>query len=105
MMQKTPSEKITRSPVLSQNGSSATPIQRIGDGEPGVLRPGDRQLRKLKNTLTGNQFQLFQAVQQNDVMLFLDAGGFDKQELGFEVDDIGNTLLHLAVHNGDKIMV
>ena len=38
-------------------------------------------------------------------MLFLDAGGFDKQELGFAVDDIGNTLLHLAVHNGDKIMV
>jgi ankyrin repeat protein len=38
-------------------------------------------------------------------MLFLDSGGFEKDELNFPVDSIGNTLLHLAVHNGDKIMV
>jgi len=38
-------------------------------------------------------------------MLFLDSGGFEKEELFFPVDEVGNGLLHLAVHNGDKIMV
>jgi ankyrin repeat protein len=40
-------------------------------------------------------------------MLFLDSGGFEKEELSlsFDVDEVGNSLLHLAVHNGDKIMV
>jgi ankyrin repeat protein len=38
-------------------------------------------------------------------MLFLDSGGFEKEQLEFDVDEVGNSLLHLAVHNGDKIMV
>jgi ankyrin repeat protein len=38
-------------------------------------------------------------------MLFCDLDGFEKDELDFAVDDVGNTLLHLAVHNGDKTMV
>lgn len=38
-------------------------------------------------------------------MLFLDSGGFEKEELKFPVDEVGNTLLHLAVHNSNKIMV
>ena len=38
-------------------------------------------------------------------MLFCDLDGFEKEELDFKVDEVGNTLLHLAVHNGDKTMV
>jgi len=38
-------------------------------------------------------------------MMFLDAGGFEKDNLNFDIDEFGNSLLHMAAHNGDKAMV
>ena len=57
------------------------------------------RLDQLKLKLTGYQFNVVQAVYQEDVMLFVDLGAMDS-DLSFEYNNMGGNVLDLAVSRG-----
>ena len=61
-------------------------------------------IEQMKDSLTGKQFQLIQAIVQNDLQQFCDLRGLFWQEIKIEIGDDGLFPLALSVIFGHKMM-